>query len=259
MVIIGQNTLREKLGIVVMTPLKASVLKAHGREDGSEMEISAGSVVAPNVGAVLRAVMTVTAFVPGGDAPGDVDDDVTLTLLSQRPMMFQDSEVEMQHRVGALETAVDDAVNHGLPPRCANILSDIVFRTLLDVLRRALLGDPPARVDPMTVRLQPGARAVRARPIVPPPAKAAWLHEHMANLETAGMVFRNPQAIYISVVMAIAEGSNAYRKVTDYQVVNDTITPAVCPCQTWKTKRPHSRARPHGERWICCKAAGRCR
>ena len=27
-------------------------------------------------------------------------------------MMFQDSEVEMQDRVGAVETAVDDAVDH---------------------------------------------------------------------------------------------------------------------------------------------------
>ena len=33
-VIIGQKTLREKLGIDVMAQLKASVLKAHGREDG---------------------------------------------------------------------------------------------------------------------------------------------------------------------------------------------------------------------------------
>ena len=85
-----------------------------------------------------------------------------MTLLSQRPMMFQDSEVETQDRVSALETAVDDAVDHALPPECAQMLRDIVFRTDLDVFRRALLGDPPSRVVPMTVRLHPGARAVRA-------------------------------------------------------------------------------------------------
>ena len=72
--------------------------------------------------------MAVTAVGPGGDAPGDVDDDVTLTLLSQGPMMFQDSEVEMQDRVGALETAVDDAVDHGIPPECAKMLRDSVGR-----------------------------------------------------------------------------------------------------------------------------------
>ena len=63
------------------------------------MEFTAGAVGEPNASAVLRAAMAATAFGPGGDAPGDVDDDVTLTLLSQRPMLFQDSEVEMQDRV----------------------------------------------------------------------------------------------------------------------------------------------------------------
>ena len=50
------------------------------------------------------------------------------------------------------------------------MLRDIIFRKQLDVFRRALLGDPPARVKAMIVRLQPGAKAVRvtlrASPIV---------------------------------------------------------------------------------------------
>ena len=44
------------------------------------------------------------------------------------------------------------------------MLRGIVFRTHLVIFRRALLGDPPARVEPMAVRLQPGARVVRASP-----------------------------------------------------------------------------------------------
>ena len=79
-------------------------------------------------------------------------------------MMFQDSEVEIQDRVGALGTAVDDADDHDLPPECAKMLRDIVFRTHLDVFRRALPGNPPSRVEPMTVRIQPGPRAVRVTP-----------------------------------------------------------------------------------------------
>ena len=167
-VIIGQSTLREKHGIDVMAQLQASLLKAQGREDGPEMEITAGGAVGePKAGAAVRAAMAVTAFSPGGDAPGDLDDDVKLTLLSQRPMMFQDSEVEVQDRLGGLEMAVDDAVDHGLRPGCAKMLRDIVFcgfHTHLDVFRRALLDDPPAHVEPMTVRLQPGARAMQAKP-----------------------------------------------------------------------------------------------
>ena len=119
-----------------MAQLKAYVLKAHRCQDDSGMEFTALAVGEPNAGAVLRVAMAVTAFGPGGNASGDVEDEVTLTLLSQRPMMFQDSEVEMQDRVSAFETAVDDAVDHGLPPGCTKMMQYIVFRTHLDVIRR---------------------------------------------------------------------------------------------------------------------------
>ena len=79
------------------------------------------------------------------------------------------------------------------------------------------------------------------------------------NPATAGMVFGNPQAIYGSVVMAISKDSNSYRMVTDYRAVNGTIEQAAMPMPTWKTKRLCSRAPPYGSRWMCCKAAGRCR
>ena len=46
-------------------------------------------------------------------------------------MTFQDSEVKMQDRVGGVEMAVDDAVDHGLPPECARMLRDIVFARIL--------------------------------------------------------------------------------------------------------------------------------
>ena len=110
MVVIGQKTLRENLGVDVMAKLKASVLTAQGCQDG----------------AVLRPAMAVKAFVPDGDVPGDVDDEVTLTLPSQRPVVFQDPEVEMRDPAGVLETAVETAVDHGSPPECAKMLGNIV-------------------------------------------------------------------------------------------------------------------------------------
>ena len=163
-VIIGQKTLREKLGIDVMAQLKASVLKAQGRQDGAGMELTARFVGEPNDSAVLRAAMAVTAFVPGGDAPGDVDDEVTLMLPSQRPMIFQDSEVEMRDCVGVLEPAVDNSVDHDFPPECAKMLRDTVLHTHLDVFRRELLGDPTARKKPVAVPLHSSERVVRAKP-----------------------------------------------------------------------------------------------
>ena len=58
-------------------------------------------------------------------------------------MMFQDSEVEMQDRVGALETAADDTVDDSSPPECAKMLRNVDFRQHLHVLCRALLGTRP--------------------------------------------------------------------------------------------------------------------
>ena len=53
-VIFCQTTVRDKRGIRVMAHLKASALKAHGCEDGAEMETKAGAVGERNAGAVLR-------------------------------------------------------------------------------------------------------------------------------------------------------------------------------------------------------------
>ena len=82
----GRRRGREKLGIHVMAQPNASALKAQGRQDGAGIELTARSVGKPNVAAVPRAAMAVTAFGPGGDAPSDVDDEVALTLPSQRPV-----------------------------------------------------------------------------------------------------------------------------------------------------------------------------
>lgn len=61
--------------------------------------------------------MAVAAFGSASDAPGGVDGNLRLTWLSQRLTTFRDSEVEMQNRVDASETAVDDADDIAFPPR----------------------------------------------------------------------------------------------------------------------------------------------
>ena len=108
--------------------------------------------------------MAVTAIVPVDDAPSNEDNEVTLTLPSQRPMILQDSELDMRDRVGVLETAGDNAVDHGSPPECVKMLRDIFFRTHLDVLCRRLSGDPPAHKKPGVVRFHLGARVVKTKP-----------------------------------------------------------------------------------------------
>ena len=49
-VIVGQKTFREKRGIDVMTQLKKSVLKAHGREDGLKWRLQLLLWTSPTLG-----------------------------------------------------------------------------------------------------------------------------------------------------------------------------------------------------------------
>ena len=81
-VIIEKKTLKIKLRIDVMAQLEASVLKVYAFQDDAGMEFAALAVGEPNDGAVLQVVMAVTTFGPGGDASRDVEDEVTLMLLS---------------------------------------------------------------------------------------------------------------------------------------------------------------------------------
>ena len=60
----------------------------------------------------------------------------------------------MRGRVGALETAVGMCQDAAL----------YRFSQAPSRFRRAFVGDPPARVKPMAVRLQLGARVVREKP-----------------------------------------------------------------------------------------------
>ncbi|CAN0398823.1 unnamed protein product, partial [Scytosiphon promiscuus] len=55
------------------------------------------------------------------------------------------------------------AVAEGLSVSGAGRLREILGRRV-NAFRRALRGDPPARVEPMHVQLKPGASAVKAKP-----------------------------------------------------------------------------------------------
>ena len=130
-------------------------------------------------------------------------------------MMFQDSEVEIQDRVGALGTAVDDAVDHEIPPECAKMMRDIVFRAHLDAFRWALWGDPPARVEAMTVRLQPGARAVRLIPRASPIAHIAG-DENCWEYLLSRWVTRSEGSVCASASVKYTRGAFSWeRQVSD--------------------------------------------
>ena len=113
-----------------------------------------------------------------------------------------DPAEEDSARKVALEESVTDAVAQGLSVSKAKRLRGLVSRRF-NAFRRALRGDPPARVEPMRVQLKPGASAAKAKPRRYDPVKTSWLASFVAALLAFGLVFRNLQAVWSSPALAV--------------------------------------------------------
>ena len=89
-----------------------------------------------------------------------------------------------------------------------------------NAFRRALRGDPPARVEPMRVELKPGASAVKAKPRRYDSVKTSWLASCVAALLAFGLVFR--KAVWSSPAMAVPK-KDSLRLVSDCKAVNEQV------------------------------------
>ncbi|CAM9802748.1 unnamed protein product, partial [Sphacelaria rigidula] len=138
---------------------------------------------------------------------------------------------EESARMAALEESVIDAVANGLNVSKVECLRGILCRHV-NAFRRALMGDPPARVEPMRVTLKPGAAAVRAKAKRYDPVKSSWLASCMGALVAFGLVFRNLQAVWSSPAKAVPK-KDSYGVVSNYGAVNDQVerSPGVMPNQ----------------------------
>ena len=87
-----------------------------------------------------------------------------------------------------------DAVAQGRSVSKAKRLRGILS-CRFNAFRRALRGDPPARVEPMRVQPKPGASAVKTKPRRYDPMKTRWLASCVAALLAFGLVLRNLQAV----------------------------------------------------------------
>ena len=141
--------------------------------------------------------------------------------------MFMDQMGERGTRDRALEDSVQQAEQSGLSADGACRLRDILSRRV-DAFRRALRGDPSARVEPMRVHLEPQAQAVKARPRRYDPVKTGWLASCIAALVAFGLLVRNIQAVWARPAMAVPK-RDTFRVVSDYQAVNSQVeqTPKV--------------------------------
>ena len=189
------------------------------------------NVETPGYLASRRVSLSVDAFQQlGGQVPKEPDEAVE-RLVERGPEMFMDPAEEESARKVALEESVTEAVGNGLSLSKAERLRDILHRRE-NAFRRALRGDPPARVEPMRVQLKPGATTVKAKPRRYDPGKSSWLASCMAALMAFGLVFINVQAVWSSPAMAVPKG-DSFRLVSDYKAVNEQVekSPGVMPNQ----------------------------
>ncbi|CAN0055365.1 unnamed protein product, partial [Sphacelaria rigidula] len=140
-------------------------------------------------------------------------------------------EQELAERKVALEEAVLAAAKNGMSESGVGKLRELVNRRA-NAFRRALRGNPPARVEPLTVTFKPGAAVVKARPRAYSPVRMIWLARYMATLVALRLVFRSLQAVWASAAVATPK-KGGFRLVSDYRAVNEQIekVPTVMPNQ----------------------------
>ena len=91
--------------------------------------------------------------------------------------MFMEVGEEIKDRRKALVRALRAAVQAGLPEAYVREVKEIVLGQYFGVFRRALTGEPPARLEPMRVTLKQGAglSKVKAKPRRYPSDSSAYL------------------------------------------------------------------------------------
>lgn len=112
----------------------------------------------------------------------------------------------------------------------------------MDTFRQVLLGDPPARVEPVRigylwVQLKPQARVVKGKLRRYDPVKTGWLAACIAALMTFGLLVRNVQAVWANPAMAVPK-RDIFRLDSDSQAINTLVeqSPGVMPIQEDKRK-----------------------
>lgn len=86
------------------------------------------------------------------------------------------------------------------------VLRTEVLGELVDVFRRGLAEDPPVRVAPVRLRREPHEQPSKTTPHPYPLEKRQWMSQQMGELERAGLVYSNPQVVFVRVAMAMPKG-----------------------------------------------------
>ncbi|KAH9104344.1 hypothetical protein AeMF1_019558, partial [Aphanomyces euteiches] len=113
----------------------------------------------------------------------------------------EDADTERDRRRAVVEAVLEDKIQEskreGLSAAFLERLRKILT-THVDVFRLEIGHDKPIAVEPLRVRIMPGAIPVKCGLRRYPPAHVEFLKKHVRELEAAGLVYRNNRATWAS-------------------------------------------------------------
>ncbi|GAB9477013.1 hypothetical protein Gpo141_00014072, partial [Globisporangium polare] len=151
----------------------------------------------------------------------DLDDDpITMDEVPDPVTPAQDADV-----VKAIDFLVNEAIGNGFPAKSREKL--LVVCHLYDIWRLALGDDPPAKVEPLKVRLKPNAIPYKCRARSYSPEKSKFLEDFNRELVALGWVYENSRSRWACPAMPVRKPhSNEFRQTSDYRPVNE-LTEAI--------------------------------
>ena len=123
----------------------------------------------------------------------------------------------------ALKAAISKAKAEGLSESEKDDITN-VLKKHLDVFRTKLGDDPPAKVEEMRAVIKTDAKPVKARVRRYSEEARQWLSSFVKELETKGLIYKNPQATWASAAMPRPKpNGRGYRMVIDLRAINNCV------------------------------------
>lgn len=128
-----------------------------------------------------------------------------------------------------LSEKILQAKKSGLSQDGANRLESMI-REFSDVIRLKLGSGKPADIEPLRVRLKPGALSVRAKQGRYPPEKREFMTRYVRELFKLGFVKKTTAPEWVSAPLIVPKRPPAmFRLTIDYRAVNNATLPTFWP------------------------------
>ena len=142
----------------------------------------------------------------------DGDDDPIE--LEDEPRVWR-AHVDMH---GVINDLVAAAVANGFPDDRQNELRELCLA--FDIWRCELGNDPPAKVEPMVIRLKDGAQPYKCRARTYAPEKSTFMKQFNNELVRLGWIYENPTSRWACPALPVRKANGEYRQTADYRPIN---------------------------------------